>query len=300
MSILYEYLELQLLTLCRLISVEIIIEAIERLAEGHETKRLAELFVVSSLGLAVNLVGMACFGHHHHGHDHSHGGHDHDHNHGHSQDEKHDHSHDHDHDHDHDHSHDHKPLIPATPSKPAHSHSHENENMRGIFLHVLADTMGSASVILSTILIHFFHWPGFDPLASVLIAVLIFLSSLPLVSSCAKRLLLTVPDDVEYSLRETLSGVSELRGVRGYSVPRFWMADRLDGGEKVGSEKDAKVLGVMHVVAGRGADMDDVRERTREYLGRRGMDVVVQVEREGGGKCWCGGDGERSPTGSRY
>lgn len=288
-----------------LISVEICLEAAERLKEGHETKRLAELFVVSTLGLAVNLVGMACFGHHHHGHDH--GGHSHGHDHGH--DHGHSHSHDekkHDHSH-HSHSNDHdphsplSPLAPATPSKPAHSHSHghhhDNENMRGIFLHVLADTMGSAAVIVSTILIHFLGWPGWDPLASVLIAVLIFLSSIPLVSSCARRLLLAVGDDTEYKLRETLSGVSDLRGVASYSVPRFWMADRVDEeGKEDGDQKE--VLGVMHVIASRGADMDDVRERTRKFLGGHGMDVVVQVEREGGAKCWCGGDGGRSPSGT--
>ena len=279
------------LTKFRLISIEIIIEAIERLAEGHETKRLKELFIVSSLGLAVNLVGMACFGHHHHGHDHSHGGHDHD-------EKKHDHDH-HDHDHGHDHhhhdSHSHTPLISdasaaAAAPKHNHSHSHENENMHGIFLHVLADTMGSAAVIVSTVLIHYLGWPGWDPLASCLIAILIFLSSLPLVSSCAKRLLLTVPADTEYQLRETLSGVSDLRGVASYSVPRFWMADRPELAE------GEPVLGMMHVIATRGSDLDDVRERTRTYLSGHGMDVVVQVEREGEAKCWCGGDGARSPS----
>ena len=279
-----------------LISIEIILEAAERLKEGHETKRLAELFVVSTLGLAVNLVGMACFGHHHHGHDHGGHGHDHSHDHGHSHDEKkHDHDHSHSH-HDHDH-HDHAPLtplLPATPATPAahsHAHSHTNENMRGIFLHVLADTMGSAAVIVSTILIHFLGWPGWDPLASVLIAVLIFLSSIPLVASCARRLLLAVPDDVEYKLRETLAGVSDLRGVKKCCVPRFWMVERVD-------ENGEEIMGVMHVLASRGADLDDVRERTRRFLSGRSADVVVQVERGGAGRCWCAGQEGRSPSAS--
>jgi zinc transporter 5/7 len=272
-----------------LISIEVIIEAVERLADGHETKRLMELFVVSSLGLAVNLLGMAAFGHHHHGHDHSHGGHDHDH----SAEKKHD-DHDHDH-HDHSHSHSEPALAGATAAKHSHGHghghSHDNENMRGIFLHVLADTMGSAAVIVSTVLIHFLGWPGWDPLASCLIAILIFLSSLPLVSSCAKRLLLTVPADVEYSLRETLSGVSDLRGVATYRVPRFWTAEASAGAGD-------KVHGVMHVIASRGAVLDDVRERTQAFLSNNGMDVVVQVEREGDAQCWCGGDAARSHSGS--
>lgn len=287
----------------RLISIEILIEATERLAEGRETKRLTELFIVSSLGLAVNLVGMKCFGHHHHGHDHSHGGHDH----------GHEHSHDHDHSHtpkkSHTHEHHHDSHVNFSPSSmsistapPAaashaksHGHSHDNENMRGIFLHVLADTMGSAAVIVSTVLIHFLGWPGWDPLASCVIAILIFLSSMPLVSSCAKKLLLTVPDDTEYQLRETLALVSDLRGVASYSVPRFWMAEAPSEGG------DGQILGVMHIIATRGSDLEDVRQRTRAHLLSRGMDVVVQVEREGDAKCWCGGDGSaRTPSTSRY
>ncbi len=270
----------------RLISIEILIEAVERLAEGRETKRLTELLIVSSLGLAVNLVGMACFGHHHHGHDHSHGGRDHDH------------SHKHDSKGDactHDHEHDHASSAPLAAPSNSHGHSghsghsHENENMRGIFLHVLADTMGSAAVIVSTLLIQYVGWSGWDPLASCIIAVLIFLSSIPLVSSSAKKLLLTVPDDTEYQLRNTLAGVSDLRGVASYTVPRFWMADRV-------SEKGGEgVLGVMHIIATRGSDLDDVRGRARAYLLSHGVDVVLQVEREGDVKCWCGGN-TRSPS----
>jgi zinc transporter 5/7 len=161
--------------------------------------------------------------------------------------------------------------------------------MRGIFLHVLADTMGSAAVIVSTLLIQYVGWPGWDPLASCIIAILIFMSSIPLVSSSAQKLLLTVPDDTEYQLRNTLSGVSDLRGVASYTVPRFWMADKSSAKEGEG------VLGVMHIITTRGSDVDDVRERVRAYLLHHGMDVVVQVEKDGDNKCWCGGN-NRSPS----
>ncbi|CAK7220201.1 Putative zinc transporter msc2 [Sporothrix curviconia] len=272
-----------------LISVEIMVEAVERLMGGRETQRLWELFVVSTLGLLVNLVGMFSFGHHHHhghGHSHGHDEHSHDfsslskkndcsahahagHDHGHSHDHGHDHTHDHSHDHSHGVSHNH-----------GHSHSHDNENMYGIYLHVLADTLGSAAVIVSTVLTHFWNWSGWDPLASFLIAVLILGSAVPLVTSSARRLLLTIPDAVEYSLRETLAGVPGLLGVASYSAPKFWIDDR------AGTED--KMLGVMHVVAARGADMEDVRDRVREYMLEKGIDVVVQVERDGDANCWCG------------
>jgi len=333
-----------LTSLCRLISIEIIYEAIERLAGGSHINKLGELLTVSTLGLIVNLVGLLAFGHAHHGH--SHGGHAHgEHSHaehdcsshshaGHQQENEHihrdhsDHDHSqHDHSH-HDHSHrdhlqgcspqkhfdqppsahahldhlqDHSAgltpnssvflSIPATPSKPLHPHSHAhghgsnghghhdhgNENMQGIFLHVMADTLGSAAVIVSTLLIYFFGWSGFDPLASCFIAILIFASAVPLVTSSARTLLLTVPADIEYDLREALAGLSGLRGVVSYAVPKFWLEE---GG-------DRKVLGVIHVIAGKAADTEDVRQRAVLFLLGRNMDVLVQVEREGDGRCWC-------------
>src|SRR3954451_7818839 len=162
----------------RIISVEIIYEAVERLSSGSEMQRIGELLVVSIAGLAVNLVGIFSFEHgHHHGHDHG------------------------------------------------HDHSHGNENMHGIFLHILADTLGSVAVVISTILVHYSGWSGYDPLASCFIAILIFASAVPLVTSTAKSLLLTLPADTEYNVRETLAGVSTLRGVVSYTVPKFWLDD---------------------------------------------------------------------------
>jgi solute carrier family 30 (zinc transporter), member 5/7 len=251
-----------LLTHPRLLSVEIAFEAFERLWEGTQTKRLGELFVVSSLGLVVNLVGMMAFGHHHHhGHDHGH-------------------SHSHSHGHDHGHSHG-KEGHGCDSHGHGHGHAHDNENMHGIYLHVLADTLGSVSVIVSTILTSWWGWAGWDPLASCFIAVLIFLSSKPLVASCARRLLLSVPEDIEYNLRNSLGGILQQRGVVSYAAPKFWMDDRS------GSDAGDKLNGVVHVVAARGASLEDVRDRVKSYLLNEGVSAAVQVEMEGDNSCWC-------------
>lgn len=203
------------------------------------------------MGMLVNLVGMMAFGHHHH---HGHGGH------------SHSHSHDHDHHHDHGHSHG--------------CGGHDNENMQGIYLHVLADTLGSASVVVSTVLTYFTGHSFWDQLASVFISVLILASSKPLIFSAARRLLLSIPDSVEYNLRNTLSGITQQRGVIAYSVPKFWLDD------KPGSED--RLLGFVHVVAAKNASLEDVRDRVKGYLAEHKMDIVVQVEREGDASCWCG------------
>lgn len=255
--------------------MEIIYEAVERLSSGSQMHRIGELLAVSVAGLAVNLVGIFSFEHgHHHGHDHGHG----------------------------------------------HDHSHGNENMHGIFLHILADTLGSVAVVISTILVHYSGWSGYDPLASCFIAMLIFASAVPLVSSTAKTLLLTLPADTEYNVRETLAGVSTLRGVVGYTVPKFWLDDtgpcsseHAHAPDQSGhgdcdhqhghshhehdhdrdhdhdhEQKNQKVFGVIHVIASRGSDLEDVRQRTVNYLQEKDMDIVVQVERDGDGRCWCG------------
>ncbi|KAI1208472.1 cation efflux protein [Annulohypoxylon truncatum] len=258
-----------------LISLEIMFEGFERLLEGRETKRLRELFIVSTLGLVVNLLGIFAFGSHGHSH-----GHDHSHSHGHSHDLSHSHSHDKDHDH-HEHKHEHKHSH-GHGHNHAHSHDHDNENMHGIYLHILADTLGSASVIVSTVLTYFIPWSGWDPLASFLIAYLILITATPLVKSSAQRLLLTIPADTEYNLRNTLSEITNQRGVASYSVPKFWVDDG------VGSESGVRLLGVMHVAAVRGADLEEVRDRVQNYLNKRGIDLTIQMEREGDTTCWCG------------
>ncbi|ETI25317.1 hypothetical protein G647_02089 [Cladophialophora carrionii CBS 160.54] len=321
-----------------LISIEIVYEAVERLFSGADVSRTTELLVVSTLGLLVNLVGIFAF---HGAHDHGHG-HGHSHSHGHSD---HDHAHEHDHDHGHKHVHNHheEPPTPMTASAspmkhktgvasdPHHHHHPGGENMQGIYLHIMADALGSLAVVGSTLLVRWTGWSGFDPLASCIIAVLIFASTIPLVTSTTKILLLSLNSDIEYNLRGILSGVAEIRGVVGYTVPKFWLEDmkkepghhhghdhghshthtrKSSEGKKCDHDHnhahhhdheqpadDPTVLGVIHVIASQTADLEDVRERVDLYLRQRKMDVVIQVERDGELRCWCGGGGGiKSPT----
>ena len=52
-------------------------------------------------------------------------------------------------------------------------HQHSNLNIRGAFLHVLGDTLGSAGVIASALVIHFTGWTRVDTLVSLGIAGLL-------------------------------------------------------------------------------------------------------------------------------
>ncbi len=52
----------------------------------------------------------------------------------------------------------------------------DNLNVRAAFLHVLGDMLGSVGAIIAGLLIYFFDWNIADPIASVIVAILIIIS----------------------------------------------------------------------------------------------------------------------------
>lgn len=172
------------------------------------------LLTVSVLGLLVNLVGIIAFSHAH-----SHGGKACEHSHNNTQD-KHNHSHSHGNKHDHGHDHSH-----------SHSHSHQtkvnnpekgNANMEGVFLHVLADTMGSVGVIISTLLIKYYELHIADPICSLFIAVLIIGSVIPLLKSSAYILLQKASVEVEKRIPELLLQIKSIPDVVACRQLHVW------------------------------------------------------------------------------
>lgn len=156
---------------------------------------------VSFIGLCVNLFGIFAFSHAHH-HNHSHGS---------SPSHTHSHSHAHKHSH-HTHSH-------GDGGEKCSSHEGgdggeaiiENDNMRAVFLHVLADTLGSVGVIISSILIQQFGWYLADPICSICISAMIFISVIPLLKHSSRLLLLRMPrDEKGHQFKNLLQRVSKL------------------------------------------------------------------------------------------
>uniref|UniRef100_A0A2I3RKN8 Zinc transporter n=1 Tax=Pan troglodytes TaxID=9598 RepID=A0A2I3RKN8_PANTR len=180
----------------------VFMESVARLIDPPELDTHM-LTPVSVGGLIVNLIGICAFSH---AHSHAHGA---------SQGSCHssDHSHSH-------HMHGH--------SDHGHGHSHGsagggmNANMRGVFLHVLADTLGSIGVIVSTVLIEQFGWFIADPLCSLFIAILIFLSVVPLIKDACQVLLLRLPPEYEKELHIALEKIQKIEGLISYRDPHFW------------------------------------------------------------------------------
>lgn len=184
-------------------------EAVERAIEPPEVKH-ERLFVVSVLGLLVNLVGIYAF---QHGHGHSHGGGGGGHNHSHS----HSHGDSHSHSHNHSHSHDHHDIEIDQNMGGGNS-----QIMKGVFLHILADTLGSVGVIISAVLMQMFGWMIADPICSMFIAVLIALSVLSLISESVTILMQRQPAALDPVLPQCYNKVTQLAGVYSVQEPHFW------------------------------------------------------------------------------
>lgn len=206
-------------------------EAVERAIEPPEVKH-ERLFVVSVLGLLVNLVGIFAFHHGGHGHSHGGGGHGHSHGgggHGHSHgggghsDTQHllnNHSHGgHGHSHGgHDHHHGGSTSVSVEPT----ISSNNSQIMRGVFLHILADTLGSVGVIISAVLMQLFGWMRADPICSIFIALTIGLSTLSLIRESVMVLMQRQPVALDRVLPQCYQKVTGLAGVYSVQEPHFW------------------------------------------------------------------------------
>ncbi|BHF64907.1 hypothetical protein SprV_0200791500 [Sparganum proliferum] len=192
------------------------------------------LMAVSVGGLLVNLVGIFALGHTHshsgagsHGHSHSNGAH------GHSHEPGHNHSHSASHGHSHD---------CATVVKISHNsadgglhckHDDENceaaedastdSNLRGVYLHVLADTLGSVGVIISSYFVANYGWNVADPICSLFISGAIVYSALPLVVETIYVLALRAPNSFHPANPDrVIQKVLELDSVLEVLNPCVW------------------------------------------------------------------------------
>ncbi|KAI9576792.1 zinc transporter 7 isoform X2 [Glossina fuscipes] len=200
----------------------ILSEGVERLIEPPEVKH-ERLFVVSVLGLLVNLVGIYAFNHGGHGHSHGSG-------HGHSHDVgSGSHVHSHSHSNVHIDMNNHQAINIDSDHKHHHGHSHGDEitgtnsqMMRGVFLHILADTLGSVGVIVSAVFMHLFGWMIADPICSIFIALLIVMSVLSLIKESIYILMQRQPVTLDRLLPQCYQKVTGLAGVYAVQEPHFW------------------------------------------------------------------------------
>merc|ERR1711936_21097 len=124
------------------------------------------------------------------------------------------------------HGHSHEKETSHGHSHGGHGHSHTSDkassghsmNITGVFLHVLADALGSVVVCITSLVIMLTDWEYrfyLDPVLSLVIVLIILASTWPLLRDSTLILLNTIPAhidllDLETRLVTTVAGVSSI------------------------------------------------------------------------------------------
>jgi len=96
---------------------------------------------------------------------------------------------------------------------------HASLNLRGAWLHVLSDSLGSVGAILAGLLIWAFGWYWADPAISALIGLLIIYSSWRLLTESVSVLMESAPRGIDVdAVRDALSGVPGVHSVHDLHV----------------------------------------------------------------------------------
>ncbi|XP_046915578.2 uncharacterized protein LOC124496144 [Dermatophagoides farinae] len=231
----------------------ILIESLKRIVDPEKLHNPILILVVGIIGLCVNLIGLLLF----HEHGHSHGGHTH---------------------------------VPQqedivtvnasqiqngdiggqqTKTKKIQNHSARNMNMRGVFLHVLADALGSIIVIISALIVQYTEWEYniyVDPALSMIMVIIIGHSTFPLLIDSALILLQTVPTHIQIdSLQRKL--LQEIDGVLAVHEFHVW---QLAGD---------RIIASAHIRCRNLHDYMQIAERVKEFFHNEGIhSTTIQPE----------------------
>lgn len=145
----------------------------------------------------------------------------------------------------------------------------ESFNVKGAYLEVWADMLGSVGVIASAIAIYLTGWAWLDPIVAVLIAVWVLPRTWILLRDTTNVLLEGVPKGMDLEeVRKAVSGVPDVAGVHDIHL---W------------SMSGADASFTAHVTISGKADASKVRVQIEQLLKER-FDIrhtTIQVDRDG-------------------
>lgn len=140
-------------------------------------------------------------------------------------------------------------------------------NIRGAWLHVLSDTLGSVQAMAAGALIWAFGWSWTDPVAAVLIAVLVVWSAWSLLRDSLNVLMEGTPRHIDAT--EVGEVLAEIEGVVGVHDLHVWTItsgfESLSAHVRVEGEDRARIL-------------REIRETVRERFGIEHSTVQLEEE----------------------
>jgi cobalt-zinc-cadmium efflux system protein len=103
-----------------------------------------------------------------------------------------------------------------------HGHDEVDLNIRGAWLHVMGDALGSVAAIVAAAIMTFFGWYAADPLFSVVISVLIIWSSARLIKESTNVLLEGTPSHINLAAVEEAilktTGVDDVHDLHVWTI----------------------------------------------------------------------------------
>ncbi|PKY05613.1 cation diffusion facilitator family metal ion transporter [Aspergillus campestris IBT 28561] len=204
------------------LGISIFLQSIERFVTPSRVENPKLMLIMGCIGLGLNILSVTFLHeHHHHGHDH-----------------------------DHSHSHKHVPALedPITAvesgcggeRKTCEHHDHEHQDhatrpapgghdlaMMGVLLHVIGDAANNLGVIIAALVIWLARYEGryyADPGTSMGIAIMIILSSYPLVRRSGLILLESSPDEIDP--REVKGTLEKIPGVLSTHDLHIWQLNQ--------------------------------------------------------------------------
>ncbi|MGH7655629.1 MAG: cation diffusion facilitator family transporter [Gemmatimonadaceae bacterium] len=111
-------------------------------------------------------------------------------------------------------------VVNAIAARLLHSGSGHSLNVRAAYLHVLSDLLGSAAAVIAALFIRYKGWTVADPIASIVMTLLIVRSSWSLVRESVDVLLEATPSHID--LRRVHDSLHAVHGVESVHDLHVW------------------------------------------------------------------------------
>lgn len=103
-----------------------------------------------------------------------------------------------------------------------HNGSRHSLNIKATYLHILADGLSSIGVVITGIVLIFWHITWLDPIVSVLVAFYIAYEALPIIQKTINILMQAAPDIDYDAIKEDITSISQVNSVHHVHA---WLID---------------------------------------------------------------------------
>lgn len=158
-------------------------------------------------------------------------------------------------------------LVNIVAAKLLHAGHKHDLNMRGAWLHVMGDMLGSAAAVTAGVLIMTLGWLWTDPLCSILISLIIIVGACRLILDSVNVLLEGTPAHIDLSVVENV--ILETPGVAGVHDLHVWT---------ISSGIDALSAHISHDNSIRHSDLlARVRDRLHDKFGIDHLTIQMET-----------------------